>query len=57
MAIYKFSSEILSVSVGKRAVAFIAKGLHLIWQSVRSCFGAGHWRDDKPWKDDECWKD
>lgn len=28
---------------------------HLVWQSVRSCFGAGYWRDDKPWLDTEAW--
>lgn len=29
---------------------------HLVWQSVRSCFGAGYWSNDKPWINEEAWK-
>lgn len=28
----------------------------LIWQAVRSCFGAGFWNNNKPWYNDEGWK-
>lgn len=28
----------------------------LVWQSVRSCFGGGYWRNDKPWMSKEPWK-
>ncbi len=57
MAIYNSNKEIIFVSAGKRVIAFIAKGASIIWQAVRSCFGAGCWRDDKSWNDNECWKD
>lgn len=32
------------------------KGIHLIWQAVRSCFGSGMWINIKPWFNDEGWK-
>lgn len=30
---------------------------HLVWQAVRSCYGAGYWINEKPWIDNEAWKD
>lgn len=35
----------------------MAYGGKIIWQAVRSCFGKGYWRDDKPWDDNEGWRD
>ena len=32
------------------------KGLHLVWQGIRSCFGSCAWINDKPWLNDEGWK-
>ena len=29
----------------------------LIYQGVRSCYGKGYWRPQKPWLDNEKWKD
>lgn len=29
----------------------------LIYQGVRSCYGKGYWRPNKPWLDNEKWKD
>ncbi len=49
--------EIIGRWFGKRLLVASYRGLKLIWQSVRSCFGSGTWEDDKPWKDDEGWKD
>lgn len=30
---------------------------HIIWQGIRSCYGKGYWRPEKPWLDNEKWKD
>lgn len=49
-------SGIGKVAYGKRAIAFIAKGARVVWQAVRSCFGAGFWRNEKPWDNNEGWK-
>ena len=32
------------------------RGGRLVWQAVRSCFGSGIWRQEKPWLSDEKWK-
>lgn len=41
-------------------IGAIYKGSQLIWltvyNAVRSCFGGGTWRPDKPWKEDDFWK-
>lgn len=42
--------------MGQRPLAELRKGLVLIWQAVRSCFGSGGWINDKPWIDDEGWR-
>lgn len=41
---------------GRRAVLFVYKGIKLIWQSIRSCFGSGKWIGNKPWIGKEKWK-
>lgn len=35
---------------------YINGAWRIVWQAVRSCFGAGHWRNDKPWLNDEAWR-
>lgn len=46
---------VAATALGKVVVAIYA-GSKLVWQAVRSCFGAGHWRNDKPWLNEEEWK-
>jgi len=29
----------------------------LIWVGIRSCYGKGYWRPNRPWLDNEKWKD
>lgn len=30
--------------------------VRIVWQAIRSCFGAGYWLNDKPWLNDDGWK-
>lgn len=39
-----------------QAVSIIYHMAKVVWQAVRSCFGAGIWRSDKPWLGDDKWK-
>lgn len=55
--IYKGRKEISGFFIGRRVITAIYKGKELIWQAVKSCFGAGYWIEDKPWYGDEAWKD
>lgn len=40
----------------KRTIAVTRDILAIIWEAVRSCFGSGTWKNDKPWKNGERWK-
>lgn len=44
------------VSQSRKEVAAIYIGSLCVWQAVRSCFGSGVWRNDKPWINEEKWK-
>jgi hypothetical protein len=48
--------EIVAQYSNKKTVQIIYKGLHVIWQGIRSCFGSGAWHNEKPWLNDESWK-
>lgn len=48
--------EISLVFYGEKAVSTIRKGTRLVWQAVRSCFGAGYWVNEKPWINKEGWR-
>lgn len=54
--IYKNNKEVIQVLKGNSAISAIYKGAKLVWQAIRSCFGSGAWRNDKPWINDEGWR-
>ena len=35
---------------------YINGAWRIVWQAVRSCFGAGYWRGDRPWIGKDAWK-
>jgi hypothetical protein len=48
--------EIISLYKQGKPIQAMYKGVHLIWQGIRSCFGSGMWINEKPWLNDEGWK-
>jgi len=54
--IYKGGKEVASIYKGNKAIAEIYKGAVLVWQAVKSCFGKGFWRNDKPYGNTDGWK-
>ena len=48
--------EIIALYKQGKPLQATYKGVHLIWQGIRSCFGGGFWINDKPWLDEEGWK-
>lgn len=56
MAIYVDKKNIVQVFAENKAVAAIYAGAILVWQAVRSCFGAGFWVGRKPWLYKEGWR-
>lgn len=53
--IYKGNKEIIALNRDKKIYVAIYHGARLVWQAIRSCFGAGFWNNDKPWSNDETW--
>lgn len=43
--------------INGKPVAMLFTATQKIWGSIRSCFGSGVWREQKPWLDTEKWKD
>lgn len=54
--IVRKNREISAITRLGKVVVEVRQGMRLIWQSVRSCFGSGAWRNDKPWLNNEAWK-
>lgn len=54
--IYINGKEVSLVYYGEKAISTIMKGSRLVWQAIRSCFGASYWVNEKPWIDNEGWK-
>ena len=52
---YRKKEMVLIAALG-HAVTSVYAGAHLVWQAVRSCFGAGWWNNAKPWDNTEGWK-
>ena len=53
--------QVTSIYVGKnktesKVITAVYKGLKLIWQYIKSCFGRGYWINDKQWSNRDAWK-
>ena len=54
--LFKQEKEIVGINKGNKPIQAIYKGIILLWQAIRSCFGSGFWVNEKPWVNDEPWK-
>ncbi|WP_320980056.1 MFS transporter [Bacteroides sp.] len=54
--IFKKEKEIVAVFRENKAITAIYRGSRLVWQAIRSCFGAGFWINEKPWINEESWR-
>lgn len=54
MKLYK-KCEIFVRYHGKKIIAKTYLGFKLIWEGIRSCFGAGYWINDKPYDNEDRW--
>lgn len=54
--IYIGDKELDAVYVGKKIITQVYKGATLIWEAIKSCFGAGYWKNDAPWVNTEGWR-
>lgn len=54
--IFSNRKELESSFIGGKIVTQIYKGLNLAWEAIKSCFGAGFWKNEAPWSNTEGWK-
>lgn len=54
--IYKNKKSIESIVALGRTVMYVYKGVKLVWEAIRSCFGSGRWINEKPWLNNERWR-
>lgn len=54
--IYKDGKELAARYFGKKAIAAVYHGVHLVWEAISSCFGAGYWDGERPWSGTDGWK-
>lgn len=55
--IFLNDKEISAVEYNNKIINYIYRKGKLVWQAIRSCFGAGFWINDYPWSNDEIYKD
>lgn len=48
--------RISRIMINGKVVSALWLGAKKIYEAVRSCFGAGFWRGDKPWVGSDAWK-
>lgn len=56
MSIYTNNKEFTALYYGTRIIKVVFKGTQIIWQAIKSCFGAGYWNTEYPWDNDDAWK-
>lgn len=54
--IYYNGKEIYEIVKDSKQFIYLRKGLALLWEAVRSCFGTGIWKQEKKWINDDHWK-
>ena len=54
--LYVNKREIVALFKSKKTIQAVYKGMYLVWQGIRSCFGSGFWANEKPWVNEEPWK-
>lgn len=60
LQIQKQITDIITGESVQKNIGAIYKGTQLVWRTVysaiKSCFGSGTWKQDKPWLGSDTWK-
>lgn len=54
--IFKNKKNIQALFYLKKSVSVFYYYGKIVYQSIRSCFGSGIWRSDRPWLGKDLWK-
>jgi hypothetical protein len=55
--LYKSGNKIGGVYFNNKVITKIYHGANLVWQLIKSCFGAGYWISVNPWLGSDAWKE
>lgn len=53
--IQKNNQEVTAIHHQNKTIAAVYKAGRVIWQAIRSCFGAGYWINEYPWSNQDGW--
>lgn len=60
LQVQKEITDIITGESVQKSIGAIYKGSQLVWRTVysavKSCFGSGTWRPDKPWIGTDTWR-
>lgn len=54
--LHKDDHNIGGIFYGNKIITKVYKGTTLVWQLIKSCFGAGYWIRNNPWKGTDSWR-
>lgn len=54
--LYKDGHNIGGIFYGNKIITKVYKGTTLVWQLIKSCFGAGYWISRNSWKGSDSWR-
>lgn len=54
--IYLDKYNFTAMHFGGRVISAVYNGAYMVWQAIRSCFGAGFWKNNAPWLNTDGWK-
>lgn len=54
--IYNNKEEVEGINIKNTPIQAVYKGMCVVWEAIRSCFGNGMWINEKPWINTDAWK-
>ena len=54
--LHKDGHNIGGIFYSNKIITKVYQGTTLVWQLIKSCFGAGYWIRNNPWKGTDSWR-
>lgn len=54
--LHKDGHNIGGIFYCNKIITKVYRGTTLVWQLIKSCFGAGYWIRSNPWKGTDSWR-
>ena len=54
--IYRNGHEVTDIRRGERPISAVYRGVRLVWEAIKSCFGKGFWVNNAPWVNGDGWR-